>query len=155
VVEAFGGDGAPPRELDAALRIEYRTKLLSPRWAAAMAAQGSGGAFEISQRMTALVGWGATTGFADAFVYDGAYETYVEDADMAAKLRAANPAAWANVVKRMLEAAGRGLWDASPERLAALRAMYADADEEMERAPGAGSARAPSVATAAARSGGA
>ena len=27
-----------------------------------MAAQGSGGAFEISQRMTAMIGWGATTG---------------------------------------------------------------------------------------------
>jgi magnesium chelatase subunit H len=137
IVEAFGPDGAVPRELDATLRLEYRTKLLSPRWAEAMAAQGSGGAYEISQRMTALVGWGATAGFADAFVYDGAYETYVEDAAMAAKLRAANPAAWANVVKRMLEAAGRGLWDASPERLAALRALYADADEELERAPGA------------------
>jgi magnesium chelatase subunit H len=137
IVEAFGPDGVPPRELDATLRLEYRTKLLSPRWAEAMAAQGSGGAYEISQRMTALVGWGATAGFADAFVYDGAYETYVEDAAMAAKLRAANPAAWANVVKRMLEAAGRGLWDASPERLAALRALYADADEELERAPGA------------------
>ena len=28
-----------------------------------MADQGSGGAFEISQRMTAMVGWGATSGF--------------------------------------------------------------------------------------------
>ena len=28
-----------------------------------MANQGSGGAYEISQRMTALVGWGATSGF--------------------------------------------------------------------------------------------
>lgn len=37
------------------LRIEYRSKLLNPRWADAMAAQGSGGAYEISQRMTALL----------------------------------------------------------------------------------------------------
>jgi hypothetical protein len=37
------------------LRLEYRSKLLNPRWAEAMASQGSGGAFEISQRMTALL----------------------------------------------------------------------------------------------------
>jgi hypothetical protein len=42
------------------------------------ALQGSGGAYEISQRMTALVGWGATSGFADDWVYDGAHEVYVQ-----------------------------------------------------------------------------
>ena len=36
--------------------LVHRTKLLNPRWAEAMAAQGSGGAYEISQRMTAMVG---------------------------------------------------------------------------------------------------
>lgn len=35
-----------------------------------MAAQGSGGAYEISQRMTALVGWGATTDFREGWVWD-------------------------------------------------------------------------------------
>ena len=29
-------------------------------------AQGSGGGFEVSQRMTALLGWGGTTKFAEA-----------------------------------------------------------------------------------------
>ena len=62
---------------------------------------------------------------------------------MAAKLRAANPAAGANVLKRFLEASGRGLWDATPEQLAKLRALYGEADEELERAPGSsGGARA-------------
>lgn len=54
VVEAFGRD-VKPRELEDVLRLEYRSKLLNPRWAAAMAAQGSGGAYEISTRMTALL----------------------------------------------------------------------------------------------------
>lgn len=34
-----------------------------------MAAQGSGGAFEISQRMTAMVGWGATTDFREDWTW--------------------------------------------------------------------------------------
>ncbi len=57
------------------------------RWAEAMAAQGSGGAFEISQRMTAMVGWGATTDFREDWTWDQAAETYALDPDMAARLR--------------------------------------------------------------------
>jgi magnesium chelatase subunit H len=57
-VESFSKD-TTPRKLDELLRMEYRTKLLNPKWAEAMAAQGSGGAYEISQRMTAILGWGA------------------------------------------------------------------------------------------------
>ena len=86
----------------------------------------------VNALILALVGWGATSGFADAFVYDGSYELYVEDEQMAERLRGANLAAWSNVVRRMLEAANRGLWDASPERLAKLRELYARADEELE-----------------------
>ncbi|MCJ8283578.1 MAG: cobaltochelatase subunit CobN [Rivularia sp. ALOHA_DT_140] len=52
-VESFSKD-TTPRDLDDLLRIEYRTKLLNPKWAEAMVNQGSGGAFEVSQRMTAL-----------------------------------------------------------------------------------------------------
>ena len=57
----------------------------------AMADQGSGGAFEISQRMTAMLGWGATTDFREDWTWDQAAETYALDADMAAKLQRANP----------------------------------------------------------------
>ena len=71
--------------------MEYRTKLLNPRWAKAMAEQGSGGAFEISQRMTAMVGWGATTDFAEDWSWDEAASTYALDPEMAETLKRANP----------------------------------------------------------------
>jgi magnesium chelatase subunit H len=131
VVETFGEDVAP-RDLEETLRLEYRTKLLNPRWADAMADQGSGGAYEISQRMTALVGWGATSGFAEDWVFDGANERYVRDEAMREKLRKANPQAFRNVLRRMLEAAGRGMWNADEETLAELKQLYAEADDELE-----------------------
>ncbi|MEH2159527.1 MAG: HAMP domain-containing protein [Nostoc sp.] len=68
-VESFSKD-TTPRNLDDLLRMEYRTKLVNPKWAQAMANQGSGGAFEISQRMTALIGWGGTADFTDNWVID-------------------------------------------------------------------------------------
>jgi magnesium chelatase subunit H len=130
-VETFGEDVAP-RDLDETLRLEYRSKLLNPRWAEAMADQGSGGAFEISQRMTALIGWGATSGFQENWVYDGAHERFVADEAMREKLRRANPQAFRNVLKRMLEAAGRGMWDADEDVLDELRALYSETEDELE-----------------------
>jgi magnesium chelatase subunit H len=130
-VESFSKD-ATPRKLEDLLRMEYRTKLLNPKWADAMANQGSGGAYEISQRMTALIGWGGTADFHDQWVYDQTADTYALDPDMAEKLRKANPEAFRNIVSRMLEAHGRGFWQADTDRLDRLRALYDLTDEELE-----------------------
>ena len=130
-VESFSKD-TTPRNLDDLLRMEYRTKLLNPKWANAMANQGSGGAFEISQRMTALIGWGGTADFQDDWVYDQAAETYALDPEMAEKLRKANPEAFKNILGRMLEASGRGLWQADADKLEKLRQLYELSDEQLE-----------------------
>ena len=130
-VESFSKD-SNPRKLKDLLRMEYRTKLLNPKWAEAMANQGSGGAYEISQRMTALVGWGGTANFKDDWVYDQAVDTYTLDAEMAAKLREANPEAFRNIVARAIEAQGRGLWNADEEKLEKLRELYESTEDELE-----------------------
>ncbi|WP_204104105.1 MULTISPECIES: magnesium chelatase subunit H [Spirulina sp. CCY15215] len=130
-VESFSKD-TTPRKLEDLLRLEYRTKLLNPKWAQAMADQGSGGAYEISQRMTALLGWGGTTDFTDEWVYDQAADTYALDAEMAKRLQEANPEAFRNVVGRMLEANGRGFWQPNEEKLQKLRDLYDRIDEDIE-----------------------
>ncbi|MBD2492329.1 magnesium chelatase subunit H [Aulosira sp. FACHB-615] len=130
-VESFSKD-TTPRNLEDLLRMEYRTKLLNPKWAQAMANQGSGGAFEISQRMTALIGWGGTADFKDDWVYDQAADTYALDPEMAEKLRQANPEAFRNIISRMLEASGRGFWEADQDKLDKLRQLYELTDEELE-----------------------
>ncbi|MBO9999578.1 MAG: magnesium chelatase subunit H [Cyanobacteria bacterium SID2] len=131
VVESFSKD-TTPRKLDEVLRLEYRSKLLNPKWANAMADQGSGGAYEVSQRMTALMGWAGTADFREGWVYDQAADTYALDAEMAAKLRKANPEAFRNIVGRMLEAHGRGFWHPDEEKLQKLREMYDLSDAEIE-----------------------
>ncbi|MEG4445378.1 cobaltochelatase subunit CobN [Microcoleus sp. AT9_B5] len=130
-VESFSKD-TTPRNLEDLLRLEYRTKLLNPKWANAMANQGSGGAYEISQRMTALIGWGGTADFTDSWVYDRAADTYALDEEMAKKLREANPEAFRNIVGRMLEANGRGFWLPEADKLQQLRELYELTDEKIE-----------------------
>jgi magnesium chelatase subunit H len=130
-VESFSKD-TTPRKLEDLLRMEYRTKLLNPKWAEAMAAQGSGGAYEISQRMTALMGWAGTADFKDNWVYDQAAQTYALDPEMAEKLRKANPEAFRNIVGRMLEAHGRDFWHPDADTLDKLRGLYEMTDEALE-----------------------
>eukprot|EP01041_Mallomonas_annulata_P000983 gene983-1922_t len=123
VVEAFEKK-IKPRDLEETLRIEYRSKLLNPRWAESMAAQGAGGAYEISQRMTAMIGWAGTAGFAEDWVFDGAAETYALDEEMARLLRSKNPEAFRNIIRRMLEAKGRGMWTPDESVLAKLQDLF-------------------------------
>jgi len=136
IIEAFGGPGddsdVPVKDLDDVLRLEYRSKLLNPKWRDAMLEQGSGGAYEISQRMTAMVGWSATAQV-DNFVFDQAAERFALDDEVAKKLQQSNPEAFKNVVRRLLEAAGRGMWSTSDDVLDHLRELYSDADDLIEQ----------------------
>lgn len=136
VIEAFGNTdkNAPVivKDVDEVLRLEYRSKLLNPKWRDAMVAQGSGGAFEVSQRMTAMIGWAATAQV-DNFVFDQAAERYALDEEIAKKLQRSNPEAFKNVVRRLLEAEGRGMWSTNEETLDRLRELYADADDLIEQ----------------------
>jgi magnesium chelatase subunit H len=137
VVEAFGSPSdanakVPVRDVEDVLRLEYRSKLLNPKWRDAMINQGSGGAYEVSQRMTAMVGWAATAKV-DNFVFDQAAERYALDEEVARKLQKANPEAFKNVVRRLLEASGRGMWNADSDTLQKLRELYSDADDMIEQ----------------------
>ena len=137
MIEAFGGSGenapVPVKDVEEVLRLEHRSKLLNPKWRDAMLKQGSGGAYEISQRMTAMIGWSATSQV-DNFVYDQACERYAMDEEVAKQLQRSNPEAFKNVVRRLLEAAGRGMWETDDDTLERLREMYSDADDMVEQA---------------------
>lgn len=137
VVEAFSSpsesdEKVPVRNVEDVLRLEYRSKLLNPKWRDAMIDQGSGGAYEVSQRMTAMVGW-AETASVDNFVFDEAAERYALDEDIARKLQKSNPEAFKNVVRRLLEANGRGMWETDNDTLDKLRELYSDADDMIEQ----------------------
>ena len=78
-----------------------------------------------------MVGWGAVNGV-DDFVFSGAADRYALDDAVSTQLRRSNPEAYRNVLARLLEAAGRGMWNADDEVLQNLREKYADADDSVE-----------------------
>lgn len=114
------------------LRMEYRSKLLNPKWYEGMLASGQGGATEISNRVTYMLGWSAMTQGVDDWVYAKTAETYALDDAMRERLTALNPKAMRNIVGRMLEANGRGLWNGDPAMIEQLQDIYADLEDRIE-----------------------
>lgn len=116
------------RTLGETVRLDARTKLLNPKWYEGMLGSGYEGVREIQKRLTNTMGWSATSGMVDNWVYDEANSTFVEDPEMAARLMEANPNSFRKLVATFLEANGRGYWDASEDQLERLRQMYTDGE---------------------------
>ena len=57
---------------------------------------------------------------------------YALDEDMADHLKSVNPEAFRNIIKRMLEACGRGMWTPSEKILEKLQELYNEAEDAIE-----------------------
>ncbi|GAB4439029.1 MAG: magnesium chelatase subunit H [Chloroflexi bacterium OHK40] len=130
-VESFTAE-TKVQSLEQVLRVEYRTKLLNPKWYEGMLRHGHNGAAEIAHRFTYMLGWSATTGAVDNWVYDRAAATFVLDDAMRQRLEAANPEAARGAVARLLEASSRGLWQTDEATLERLRELHADLEDRLE-----------------------
>ena len=119
-------------DAEQALRVDYRSKLLNPKWYEGMLASGQGGATEISNRVTYMLGWSAITRGVDDWVYAKTAETFALDPEMRQRLTDLNPKAMRNIVSRMLEAQGRGLWEADPAMIDQLQEIYEDLEDRIE-----------------------
>jgi len=123
--------GGTVRTLTEQVALETRTRMLNPKWYEGMLAHGHSGVAEISNRFTHLVGWGAI-GSVDQWVFDDAAKTFLLDESMRRRLEAANPQALRNAVGRLIEANGRGMWQADAATLERLQGLYADIEDRLE-----------------------
>jgi magnesium chelatase subunit H len=123
---------AQVRSLAETVRLDSRTKLLNPKWYEGMMNSGYEGVREIQNRLTNTMGWSATSGQVDNWVYEDANSTFVEDEEMQKRLMDANPNSFRKMVATFLEANGRGYWDTSEENLERLRTLYAEVEDKIE-----------------------
>jgi len=123
---------AQVRTLSETVRLDARTKLLNPKFYEGMLKSGYEGTREITKRLRNTMGWSATAGAVDNFVYEDANEVFIADPEMQARLLETNPNAFRDMVTTFLEANGRGYWDTSEENLDRLRQLYAEVDDKIE-----------------------
>ncbi len=125
------GDGQV-RTLSEQVSLETRTRALNPKWFEGLLKHGYEGVREIDAAVTNTLGWSATTGEVQPWVYQQLAETYVLDAAMRDRLAALNPKASAKIVGRLIEATDRRYWSPDPETLSALLRAGEDIEDRLE-----------------------
>jgi len=123
---------AQVRTLSETVRLDARTKLLNPKFYEGMLSTGYEGVREIQKRLRNTMGWSATAGEVDNFVFEDANDTFINDAEMQQRLLDTNPNAFRDMVTTFLEANGRGYWDTSDENIERLQELYAEVEDRIE-----------------------
>ena len=123
---------AAVRSLDEQVAIETRTRMLNPKWYEGMLEHGYEGVRQIETHVTNTMGWSATTGQVQPWVYKQLSETFMLDPEMRDRLAKLNPTASARVANRLIEASERNYWQPDPETLQALRQASDELEDRLE-----------------------
>lgn len=135
---AYIGDSTRPdavrtRSLTEETARVFRSRVVNPRWIAAMRRHGYKGAFELAATVDYLFGYDATTGVVSDWMYEQLARTYLLDEENQKFLAESNPWAMHGIAERLLEAAERKLWAEPAEgTLNALRALYLKTEGDLE-----------------------
>lgn len=146
VVASLRGDGKTPasfiadtttanaqvRTLSETVRLDARTKLLNPKWYEGMLSHGYEGVRELSKRLVNTMGWSATAGAVDNWIYEDTNTTFIQDEEMRQRLMNLNPHSFRKVVSTLLEVNGRGYWETSESNLELLRELYQEVEDRIE-----------------------
>ncbi len=125
------GDGAV-RSLKEQVSLETRTRMLNPKWYEGMLEHGYEGVRQIEVHVTNTMGWSATTGQVQPWVYQQLSETFMLDPAMRERLAKLNPTASARVANRLLEAHRRQYWQPDAKTLEALQRAGEELEDHLE-----------------------
>jgi magnesium chelatase subunit H len=123
---------AAVRSLKEQVSIEIRTRMLNPKWFEGMLEHGYEGVRQIEAHVTNTMGWSATTGQVQPWVYKQLSETFMLDPAMRDRLAKLNPTASARVANRLIEASERNYWQPDAETLQALRQASDELEDRLE-----------------------
>lgn len=134
---AFVGDSSDPDRVKVRTTFEeakhiFRSRLLNPKWLDGLKRYGYKGAGDISKMMDVILGWDATAEVVDDWMYDRVAQKYVLDEEMKRWMQEVNPYARQNILDKLLEAASRGMWNASDEMKERLQEEYLETEGEIE-----------------------
>ncbi|NBX95547.1 MAG: hypothetical protein EBQ88_02105, partial [Betaproteobacteria bacterium] len=87
---------------------------------------------QIEVHVTNTLGWSATTGQVQPWVYQQLSETFMLDPEMRDRLARLNPTASARVANRLLEAYERNYWQPDEATLNALRRAGEELEDRLE-----------------------
>ncbi len=135
---AYIGDNTRPesvrtRTLGEETARVFRSRVVNPRWISAMRRHGYKGAFEMAATVDYLFGYDATAQVIPDWMYEQLTAQYLLDPQNRKFLGESNPWALHGMAERLLEAAGRGMWEnPDPQTLDQLRQVLLEAEGDIE-----------------------
>jgi magnesium chelatase subunit H len=124
--------GGTVRTLSEQVALETRTRMLNPKWYEGMLAHGYEGVHQIELHLTNTMGWSATTGQVQPWVYQQLTQTFLLDPEMRERLARLNPSASARVASRLMEAYERQYWTPDQDTLDAMRRAGEELEDRLE-----------------------
>ncbi len=125
-------DRLKTRTLQEETAYVMRSRVLNPKWADGLRPHGYKGAMELCKLTEYMLGWSATSGSIEPWMFNKVTEAYILDDDWRQWIDENNPYALKEMIEDMLEAIDRDLWDASEEMRERLRELYLEAEGRME-----------------------
>ena len=120
------------RSLREQVALEARTRVLNPKSYEAMLEHGYEGVRQLEVHITNTMGWSATTGQVQPWVYQQLTETFLLDPAMRERLSKLNPTASARMANRLMEASSRQYWQPDANTLAALQSAGEELEDRLE-----------------------
>lgn len=120
------------RTLTEQVALETRSRMLNPKWHESMLQHGYEGVRQIEAHLTNTLGWSATTGQVQPWVYQQLAQTFVLDPAMRERMAQLNPTASAKVANRLLEANRRQYWKPDAATLTALLRAGEELEDRLE-----------------------
>ena len=120
------------RSLTEQVALETRSRMLNPKWHESMLQHGYEGVRQIEAHLTNTMGWSATTGQVQPWVYQQLAQTFVLDPAMRERMAQLNPTASAKVANRLLEATRRQYWQPDAETMSALLRAGEELEDRLE-----------------------
>lgn len=109
-----------------------RTRLLNPKWLEGMLKHDFHGAQKIRERVEHLVGFSATTGNVENWIYENIADRLLFDENMRKRLFENNPYATIGIAERLLEANRRGYWITSEDKIRKLQRIVSSMEGQVE-----------------------
>eukprot|EP00553_Chaetoceros_curvisetus_P005723 CAMPEP_0204631338 /NCGR_PEP_ID=MMETSP0717-20131115/22431_1 /ASSEMBLY_ACC=CAM_ASM_000666 /TAXON_ID=230516 /ORGANISM="Chaetoceros curvisetus" /LENGTH=264 /DNA_ID=CAMNT_0051648863 /DNA_START=3 /DNA_END=797 /DNA_ORIENTATION=- len=148
VIEALRFDGKKPicllaqisvnqtevqvHTLSETIRIDSMSKVLSPDYFEKTLAVNTNGVREIANCMRNILGWAVTSGEVDTFIFEIAYNLFLEDSAMQLRLREKDNTSFGNLVATFVKAGELRYWETSDSKIRRLRELKKYAESELD-----------------------
>ena len=120
--------------LEKSIKESSITRSLNPRWIKGMLNHEYHGGQKVAERIENILGLAATTHSVDNWIWNKAYNQYIENEEIRKALIDNNKFAMMDIIKNMLQANKRGYWEANEEQINNLKKLYLELENWIETA---------------------